>query len=203
MCSRTLFQGQAPSCTLPTSTSLENQVLSANGKGGSAWTGDLVVASLDCPAINSTNITATDTVAADVVSATTAVTCAGQITTLDLLQAPRGVRRNFGAVTQSTTITTPVTLTTLQGIITTATTTLAAGASASFTLSSANINSEVVRVFVSNYTGTYGTQGWPIAHSYTSAPASAVITVTNIHPTEALAGELTIVYEVLQSIQTP
>lgn len=231
MSSRTVYKGQAPTCTLPTTTSIQNEVLSADGSGGSQWTSDIVVASLNCPTINSTNITATnslaadtisattsitcagqitaetlsatDTVEADTMSATTAITCDGQITTLDAVQAPRGIIKNFATVTQSTSITTPVTLTTQQGVITTATTTLAAGASANFTLSNGNINSEIVNVFVSGYTGVFGTNGWPVAHSYSSAVDSCEITVTNTHPTNALSGELTIVYQVLRSIPSP
>ena len=80
--------------------------------------------------------------------------------------------------TQITSITTGVAATERSGVITTVVSTLAANASASFTVTNAKVTAEsVVLVSISGYAGT--ADGSPMARAAVSA-GSFVVTVTNV-----------------------
>lgn len=95
-------------------------------------------------------------------------------------------------------LTNPVTIDGYQGYITTADATVAAGGSTTFNLINNTISFSSVIVKVVGYTGTWGSNGWPLVHSFDSSETSCQITVTNLHPTNALSGALTIGFWVMR-----
>lgn len=101
-------------------------------------------------------------------------------------------------VTQGTSITTGVTANGSAGIITTVSASLAADATAEFTLTNSAIAAtSVVLVSIADYAGTYGTNGIPMVAVDTIAAGSCKINLSNVHGTNALSGVVKITYLVV------
>lgn len=101
-------------------------------------------------------------------------------------------------VTQATSITTGVTANGSAGIITTVSSTLAADATAEFTVTnSAVAATSVVLVSIADYAGTYGTNGIPVVNVDSIAAGSFKVDLSNVHSTNALSGVVKISYLVV------
>lgn len=91
-----------------------------------------------------------------------------------------------------------VTINEYTGKITTATLTTAAGATEAITLNNSVITAlSTVLVVVENYSGTLFTNGVPVLLKAVPAAGSAVITLGNIHATNALNGTVTLKFIIL------
>ena len=100
---------------------------------------------------------------------------------------------NHSTVTQITSITTSVIINASSGVITTVSSTLAAQANATFTVTNNTIvAASVVNVSLGTYSGTFGTNGTPLVSVPTVAAGSFSITIYNAHASNALSGTLKI-----------
>lgn len=115
------------------------------------------------------------------------------ITIKDPLLSTTLVLSSNTGVQQATDITTTVTINAPSGLILTQATSLAALSSQSFTVNNSLINSSTSVILVSlyNYSGVYGTNGFPSVSIDRSGAAFSLI-ITNSHPTNALSGLLAI-----------
>lgn len=101
-------------------------------------------------------------------------------------------------VTQATSITTGVTVNAHAGIITTVSSTLAAEATAEFTVTNSKVLAgSAVLVSIVDYSGTYGTNGIPVVSVDSIAAGSFKIDLSNVHGTNALAGVVKISFLVV------
>ena len=101
--------------------------------------------------------------------------------------------------TQITSITTSVTANGPRCLITTVSTTLAAQSSATFTLTNSSVGSGyLVRAWIQDYSGTYGTNGLPTVNINNIGSGSCDIVVINID-TSALNGVLKIGVDVIKN----
>lgn len=100
--------------------------------------------------------------------------------------------------TQQTSLATLVTANGYAGTITTQNATVAAASTATFTVNNSAVssNSSVILV-ITNYSGTYGTNGLPTVNVQTVAEGSFVVQIVNSHTTNALAGVLKISYMIV------
>lgn len=103
-----------------------------------------------------------------------------------------------GTVTQLTSITTGVTLNTVSGAITTVSSTLAAGAEATFQVTNSQLASTDVVVVNIGATSSAGT---PMAFVSAVADGSFDITISNLHASAALNNTLTINFAVVKAVQ--
>lgn len=99
-----------------------------------------------------------------------------------------------GSVTQATSISTGVALNTIAGKITTVSSTLAAAAEATFTVT----NSKVAATDVVVVSTTYGGAGTPLVFCSQVAAGTFNITITNLHAANALDNVLVINFIVLK-----
>jgi len=102
------------------------------------------------------------------------------------------------AVTQITSLTTGVTINGQSGVITTfnaATGAAAAGAGFTVTNNAVLATSSVVAT-ICNYSGTYGTNGFPMVYVQTVADGAFNIIPANLHASNALNGVLKIAFTV-------
>jgi predicted nucleic acid-binding Zn-ribbon protein len=156
------------------------------------------------------NILVTDTATintADVVSATIGLLSVneiveqldGDVVTIESLKIKDGgfeIPLNF--VEQETSIITTVNTTGSFGIITTVSSTLAAGTYTGFTMANALIGTDsYVRVTIAGYAG----QGMPIVSIQILFSGQAVIKIANAHPSEALNNVLNIGFEIITNLQ--
>jgi hypothetical protein len=156
------------------------------------------------------NILVTDTATintADVVSATIGLLSVNEIVeqldgdgvTIESLKIKDGgfeIPLNF--VEQETSIITTVNTTGSFGIITTVSSTLAAGTYTGFTMANALIGTDsYVRVTIAGYAG----QGMPIVSIQILFSGQAVIKIANAHPSEALNNVLNIGFEIITNLQ--
>lgn len=100
-----------------------------------------------------------------------------------------------GTVTQATSITTGVTLSAHSGQITTVSSTLAAGAEATFTVTNTNVAATDVVVVCLASTSSAGT---PQAHCTAVAAGSFDITINNLHASAALDNTMVINFAVFK-----
>lgn len=129
-------------------------------------------------------------------SSAASVDDSGNITTSGTFgTAATPLRLTRAVVTQATSNTTAVTANgncgkiTMQGALTTA----AGATSSSFTVNnSACTTTSVVDAKVTNYTGTYSTNGIPVAIVSAVSSGSFTLQVANVHGTNALSGTVTI-----------
>jgi ribosomal protein S17E len=97
---------------------------------------------------------------------------------------------NKGTITQLTSITTPVTCNTAAGNITTVSSTLAAGASATFKVNNTVVDADsCVVANISNYSGTTGV---PVMTVDSVSSDEFSITITNVNDTNPLNGTMKI-----------
>lgn len=104
--------------------------------------------------------------------------------------------RDTGTVTQATSITTGVTLSTMSGQITTVSTTLAAGSDATFQVTNTKVAATDVVVAHLASTSSAGT---PVVVVSAVAAGSFDLTITNLHAANALNNTLTINFAVLRT----
>lgn len=98
-----------------------------------------------------------------------------------------------GTVTQATSITTGVTVNASSMVITTVSTTLAAAANATFTVTNSTVASTSIPVCsVGSYSGTLGTNGFPDVMTGTVSAGSFQVIVVNQDRTNALNGTIKI-----------
>lgn len=57
---------------------------------------------------------------------------------------------------------------------------------------------DIVNVSVNDYSGTFGTNGFPVVSVHTRSSGSFKINVANVHNTNALNGDIVIGYEVIK-----
>lgn len=107
------------------------------------------------------------------------------------------VRMARNTVTQLTSISTAVTLNAPVGVITTVSSTLAAGTSTSFTLNNSFIVSSSVIQVTMNYQGVIPNDGLPILFIDTPSTGSVVITIMNINALTALNNTMKIHFSIL------
>jgi hypothetical protein len=109
-----------------------------------------------------------------------------------------GLEAVLSTVTQDTSITTSVATSGHFGIITTVSSTLAAGAYTQFTMNNSLIGTDsYVRVTIAEYAG----QGIPVVSVQTLLSKQSIIKIGNTHPTEALNNVLKIGFEVITALQ--
>lgn len=109
-----------------------------------------------------------------------------------------GVELSHSNVTQATSSTTAVTVSGSAGVITTFASTLAAVSSESFTVNNTAVSVDsVVVVSIVDYSGAYGTNGFPYVAVSSVADGSFDVNIINSHATVALAGTLEISYIVV------
>lgn len=101
-----------------------------------------------------------------------------------------------GAVTQTGSVTTGVTLNTPTGRITTVALTLAAGALAEFTLTNSRLTATDVVKFSTTYTGA----GSPFVYARAMANGSCVVCIKNMHASAALNAAAVINFAVIRAI---
>ena len=123
----------------------------------------------------------------------TAVLCLAVFLAVNLnAQGPTG-----RAVTQTGTISTGVTINANAGVITTVSSTLAAAASATFTVTNSSVETgSVIVVSVQGYAGTYSTNGIPIANVQAVTAGSFNIVLSNVHASAALNNPVQIAFSV-------
>ena len=97
-----------------------------------------------------------------------------------------GVSFPKSTVTQITSISTGVTATKTSGVITTVSATSASGVSATFTVTNTTV--AITDVIVCGVVGYSGTTGVPVVRVSAVSAGSFTVTLTNVHPTEALNG---------------
>lgn len=103
-----------------------------------------------------------------------------------------------GTVTQSTSLTTAVTLHEISGVITTATATTADDSYEEFKFTNARIVTGcLVLLTLQNYSGTLETNGVPVLSVQSVASGSCTIRVANVHTANSLNGVLQIGYLVV------
>lgn len=114
-----------------------------------------------------------------------------QVTANDILIS------NKGTVTQTTSITTGVTLNASAGVITTVAASLGGGTGAAFNLSNTYITpTSVVIPSIAKYNGTWGTNGIPVVAVQGQSNSVATIELINVGA-NALAGTVEIAYVVI------
>jgi len=112
---------------------------------------------------------------------------------LNLTTDVQGQGGTLRQVTQTGTITSPVTINSEIGQITTVATTLASGGSATFTVNnSACTPTSSVISDIQAYSGTYSTNGLPMVNVGNVSAGSFTLTIMNPHGANALNGTLTI-----------
>lgn len=108
------------------------------------------------------------------------------------------VKYNFSSVTQLTSISTAVTCDAVLGRVETVNTTLAANSTVAFTVNCDKIvSSQNIIMSLENYSGTYITNGMPIIEVGNVALGSFTVHLTNIHPSNALSGVITLIFNVV------
>jgi hypothetical protein len=113
--------------------------------------------------------------------------------TFGAVSSPR-IEFDKSAVAQATSITTSVPVMTQAGVITTVSSTLAAGATTTFDVTNPYVRAEsVVLVTLSGYTGA----GVPIVSSGSPSGGSFSIHIRNIHDSAALDNTIKISYVIL------
>jgi hypothetical protein len=106
-----------------------------------------------------------------------------------------GLKLTKGAVTQITTISTGVSIATSAGKITTVASTLAADASATFTVTNSSVEAgDIVIASLYDYNGTTGT---PIVKVDNTGTGTFDVTITNVAAADPLNGTLEIAFVVL------
>lgn len=101
-------------------------------------------------------------------------------------------------VTQITSATTPVSINSYTGTITTTTFTTGALGTTNFTVNNSAVSSNsVVIAKITNYSGTYVTNGLPTVNVQTVAEGSFILSVSNLHTGNALAGVLKISFTIV------
>jgi hypothetical protein len=101
-------------------------------------------------------------------------------------------------VTQTTSITTAVTINSSVGIITTVSASTAAASAATFTVNNSQVAaSSVVLVTLVAYSGTLGTNGFPVINVNSIGSGSFNIQIANVHASNSLSGTLQIGFMVL------
>lgn len=117
---------------------------------------------------------------------------------LVLTSGTGGITIPSGNVSQATSITTAVTDNKVSGIITTVSSTLAANATATFTVNNSLVTaSSRVYASVVSYSGTYATNGLPCVNVGSIASGSFAIQLFNAHGTNALSGTVSISFLVV------
>ena len=112
--------------------------------------------------------------------------------TFDSIYMPRT------SVTQSTSITTPVSCNAESGRITTFTSTAAADSTTQFAVTNTKVTpTDTILVAVNDYSGTYGTNGVPVVHAKNISTGTFGITIQNVHPTNAFDGTFEICFVVI------
>ena len=97
------------------------------------------------------------------------------------------------AATQATSATTAVTLNAPSAVVTTVSLTNAANATTSFTYTNSAIAAgSAVQVSINGYSGTLGTNGIPYATATAVAAGSCTLNITNVHPSNALSGTVSL-----------
>lgn len=105
---------------------------------------------------------------------------------------------NYASVTQIGVITDTVNCDSVLGRIVTVNTTLAPNSSTQFIVNSDKIGANsYVMMSMENYSGVYITNGVPICNIGTVVFGGFVVHVTNIHPTNALNGVITLIFKVV------
>jgi hypothetical protein len=113
----------------------------------------------------------------------------------DNLNAQGGTTR---AVTQITSIATPVTINSSTGVITTVAATVAGQQTATFTVNNSAVGPlSTVSADIQGYSGTYGTNGLPFVTVGNVAAGSFTITLANAHGANALSGTISIGFIVM------
>lgn len=121
-----------------------------------------------------------------------------QIYVSNSLTSLKSAINGIGVVTQITSITTGVTLDTQKGIITTVSSTLAAGASARFTVTNKFITStSQLQATLIDYSGTFTTNGLPDCVIDNVTTGAFDIILFNAHGTNALSGTTKIQFNIL------
>ena len=108
-----------------------------------------------------------------------------------------GIDLLYGYVEQITSISTPVTLNSPSGRITTVSTTLAALSSTNFALVNSYIKTDSIITVSCYYNGTLITEGIPIIYISPSTPGAINIFLVNAHPTNALNNAVDIAFTIV------
>ena len=102
-------------------------------------------------------------------------------------------------VTQATSVTTAVTINAVSGVITTFSQSAATGVTVAFTVNNSTVEAtDKILATITNYAGTYSTNGIPVIAVGKVASGSFVINVSNVHAANALSGALKISFVVLK-----
>ena len=146
----------------------------------------------DAP-LASTNMTLTDTYSLWVDAG---------ISRLDgIVEARDYVKIDSGVVTQITTISTSVTLNNHSGVITTVSAATSAGTADTFTVSNTKVAvTDIVLANITNYAGTYGTNGFPVLNIQNVTTNAFDINIINVDIVNALSGALKIAFHVIRPV---
>lgn len=110
-----------------------------------------------------------------------------------------GITLPSSTVTQATSVTTAVTLNAVSGVITTFSQSAAAEVTVSFTVNNSTVAAtDKIVATITNYAGTYSTNGIPVLSVGSVAAGSFVINISNTHSANALSGALKISFVVLK-----
>jgi hypothetical protein len=110
-----------------------------------------------------------------------------------------GITLPSSTVTQATSVTTAVTINAVSGIITTFSQSAAAEVTVAFTVNNSDVAAtDKVIACITNYAGTFGTNGIPVISVGTVADGSFVVRVSNTHSANALSGAIKISFVVLK-----